>query len=110
MAICYADAIGGGKAEIDVVTDPAFRRQGLGRQAVAGFMTTCAAVGLEPVWDCFTNNIPSVRTAQSLGFRPLGAPYDFFTIPRRGPDGTNVSMSSSAETFSSAGTVPPPTR
>jgi GNAT superfamily N-acetyltransferase len=110
VAICYAAAIGGGKAEIDVVTDPAFRRQGLGRQAVAGFMTTCAAVGLEPVWDCFTNNIPSVRTAQSLGFSPPGAPYDFFTIPRRSPDGTNESMSSSAATFASSGTVCGPAR
>jgi GNAT superfamily N-acetyltransferase len=89
VAVCYAAAIGGGKAEIDVVTDPAFRQQGLGRQAVAGFMASCSAVGLEPVWDCFTNNIPSVKTAHSLGFRPQGAPYVFFTIPRRILDGTD---------------------
>jgi GNAT superfamily N-acetyltransferase len=93
VAVCYAAAIGGGKAEIDVVTDPAFRQQGLGRQAVAGFMASCFAAGLEPVWDCFTNNIPSVRTAHSLGFRPHSAPYIFFTIPRRGPDETDDKMS-----------------
>jgi RimJ/RimL family protein N-acetyltransferase len=93
VAVCYAAAIGGGKAEIDVVTDPAFRQQGLGRQAVAGFIASCVAVGLEPVWDCFTNNIPSMRTAHSLGFRPWGAPYIFFTIPRRGPGETDESMS-----------------
>ena len=82
VAVCYAAAIGGGKAEVDVVTDLAFRRQGFGRQAVAGFITSCGKVALEPVWDCFTNNLPSVRTAFSLGFSPRGAPYVFFTIPR----------------------------
>ena len=81
-AVCYAAAIGGGKAEIDVVTDPAFRRQGLGRQATIGFLTACRQAGLEPVWDCFTNNLPSVRTALSLGFSAKGSPYLFFTIPR----------------------------
>jgi RimJ/RimL family protein N-acetyltransferase len=81
-AVCYAAATGGGRAEVDVVTDPEFRRQGLGRQAVVGFMSACAGAGLEPVWDCFTNNLPSVRTALSLGFSPRDAPYAFFTIPR----------------------------
>lgn len=81
-AICYAAATGGGRAEIDVITDPAFRRQGLARQAVAGFIASCAAVGLQPVWDAFTNNLPSMRTALSMGFRPAGDAYAFFTIPR----------------------------
>ncbi|WP_159650222.1 MULTISPECIES: GNAT family N-acetyltransferase [unclassified Bosea (in: a-proteobacteria)] len=81
-AVCYAAAIGGEKAEIDVVTDPHFRRRGLAHQAVAGFAASCFASRLEPVWDCFTNNIPSVRTALSLGFSPKNAPYAFFTIPR----------------------------
>ncbi|MBX9595763.1 MAG: GNAT family N-acetyltransferase [Roseomonas sp.] len=81
-ALCYAAATGGGRAEIDVLTDPAFRRQGLARQAVGAFIAACAAAGLEPVWDAFTNNLPSVRTALSMGFRPESPPYAFFTIPR----------------------------
>lgn len=81
-ALCYAAATGGGRAEIDVLTDPDFRRQGLARQVVGAFIAACAEVGLEAVWDAFTNNLPSVRTALSLGFAPAGPAYAFFTIPR----------------------------
>lgn len=83
-ALCYAAATGGGRAEIDVLTDPSLRQQGLARQAVCAFIAACAAAGLEPVWDAFTNNLPSVRTALSLGFTPAGPAYAFFTIPRAG--------------------------
>ncbi len=81
-ACCYAAATGGGRAEIDVITDPAFRQQGLARHVVADFIAACTAAGLQPVWDAFINNLPSVRTALSLGFRPDGPAYAFFTIPR----------------------------
>ncbi|WP_203075314.1 GNAT family N-acetyltransferase [Falsiroseomonas ponticola] len=81
-ALCYAAATGGGRAEIDVLTDPDCRRQGLARQVVGAFIAACGTAGLEPVWDAFTNNLPSIRTALSMGFVPSGPAYAFFTIPR----------------------------
>ncbi|QDM33310.1 GNAT family N-acetyltransferase [Tardiphaga sp. vice352] len=82
-SICYGAAIVDGKAEIDVLTSEALRGRGYAHAAVAGFIEACASAAIEPLWDCFTNNIPSVNTARSLGFQPSGLPYPFFTIPCR---------------------------
>ena len=81
-ALCYAAAVAGGRAEIDVVTAPDMRRQGVGRHAVAAFIRHARSRGVEPLWDCFTNNTGSVALARTLGFQAAGDPYPFFTIPR----------------------------
>ncbi|MBK0391940.1 GNAT family N-acetyltransferase [Ramlibacter algicola] len=81
-ALCYAAAVAGGRAEIDVVTVPDARRQGAGRHAAAAFVRHARSRGVEPLWDCFTNNAGSVALARALGFQPAGNPYVFFTIPR----------------------------
>jgi GNAT superfamily N-acetyltransferase len=54
--------------EISVVTAPAFRRQGLARQASAAFLRLCLAAGRRPNWECFWDNQPSLGLALSLGF------------------------------------------
>lgn len=81
-AICYAAAVSAGRAEIDVMTLPAFRQQGAARFAVQHFVGRCRREGIEPLWDCFTNNIGSVQLCLSAGFAPAAPPYPFFTIPR----------------------------
>jgi GNAT superfamily N-acetyltransferase len=81
-ALCYAAAVAGGRAEIDVLTLPAYRHLGLAKAVVRLFNQRCLAQNVLPLWDCFTNNIASMALCQSAGFVPLGEPYPFFTISR----------------------------
>jgi GNAT superfamily N-acetyltransferase len=81
-AICYAAAVSGMRAEIDVLTAPAFRRRGIGAFAVKHFVQRCRAEGVDPWWDCFTNNTASVELCLACGFRPMAPPYPFFTLPK----------------------------
>lgn len=81
-ALCYAAAVADGKAEIDVLTLPAYRHLGLAKAVVRLFNQRCLAQHVRPLWDCFTNNTASMALCLSAGFVPLGDPYPFFTINR----------------------------
>lgn len=81
-ALCYAAAVAGGKAEIDVMTLPAYRHLGMAKAVVRLFNQRCLAQNVRPLWDCFTNNTASMALGQSAGFVSLGAAYPFFTINR----------------------------
>ena len=81
-ALCYAAAVAGGMAEIDVVTLPSYRHLGLGKAVVSLFNQRCLAQNVLPLLDCFTNNAASMALCQSTGFIPMGDPYPFFTINR----------------------------
>jgi GNAT superfamily N-acetyltransferase len=81
-AMCYAAAVAGGRAEIDVLTVPAYRHLGLAKAVVNLFNQNCLSQNVLPLWDCFTNNTASMALCQSAGFVPLGEPYPFFTINR----------------------------
>ena len=80
-SICYAAAISNNMAEIDVVTHKAFRKKGFAKEAVLGFMTMCSKNGIIPLWDCYKNNIASVKTAFSIGFEKYFT-YKFLIITR----------------------------
>lgn len=80
VAICYAAAVADGYAEIDVTTLPEYRNLGLGKLIVNRFAQDCLNNGLQPIWDCFTNNAGSMALCKSSGFVPLSAAYPFFTI------------------------------
>ena len=81
-AVCYAAAVAGGQAEIDVLTLPAYRHLGIGKAVVFMFNQRCLQQNLMPLWDCFTNNTASMALCRSTGFIPLGNPYPFYTISR----------------------------
>lgn len=81
-SLCYAAAVAGGMAEIDVLTLPAYRHLGLAKVVVNQFKQRCLAQSVLPLWDCFINNTASMALCQSTGFVPLGDPYPFFTINR----------------------------
>ena len=81
-ALCYAAAVAGGRAEIDVLTVPVYRHAGLAKAVVRMFSQRCLEQNVLPLWDCFTNNAASMALCQSTGFVPLGDPYPFFTINR----------------------------
>jgi RimJ/RimL family protein N-acetyltransferase len=74
---CSAFAAGGGKAEIDIQTQPEFRRRGFALAAAAAFIEFCLEHEIEPCWDA--HNEPSVQLATKLGFvRPR--PYTSYNV------------------------------
>lgn len=79
-SFCYASAVAEGVAEIDVATIPEYRRHGFGRIVCSAFIRRCLESRIIANWDCFTNNIGSMRLAESLGFAKYGEPYTFFTL------------------------------
>lgn len=73
-SIAYAAAVGGGEANIAVVSAPAFRRHGLAARVCAAFIDYCQGHNLVATWDCDANNAASASLARSLGFRE-GIPF-----------------------------------
>ena len=67
--VCYASAVGGGEANIDVMTAQSYRRRGHAARACTAFIDQCRALGLVATWDCDSDNQPSARLASALGFR-----------------------------------------
>jgi len=79
---CYAAAVSGGIAEIDVATLPPYRKRGFGNLVCRAFIKECRHSGVVPNWDCFTNNPGSLFLAKSLGFEKYGTPYPFLTFQK----------------------------
>ena len=65
---CTAAFIGDGSAEVSIVTDEEFRRQGLGRAACRALIRHCLAHSLLPDWSCSSDNLASAALAENLGF------------------------------------------
>ena len=68
VAEAYAPFIGGGIAEIGVVTAEAQRGRGLAAIACAFLAAALADAGLAMTWSCDADNGPSIRVAEKLGF------------------------------------------
>lgn len=83
VSICYASTVSNQIAEIDVATLEKFRRYDFGKYVSSAFIRSCLDNGIIPNWDCFTNNLGSMRLALSLGFQKYGEPYPFFTINKK---------------------------
>jgi RimJ/RimL family protein N-acetyltransferase len=82
VALCYAAAVSGGRAEIDVMTLADYRNLGLANAVVRAFNRRCLEQNVVPLWDCFVNNTASMALRKSAGFKPLGEPYPVFTFRR----------------------------
>jgi len=80
-SICYPAAIGAGKAEIDVATLEHARGKLLAHIVSQRFIREILRRGIEPTWDCFAANEPSVRLAQHLDFKE-NRRYSFVTFNR----------------------------
>ena len=68
-----------GEAEVDISTNPDYRRKGLATALCALFLLACAERHLAPSWDA--QNPESVGLAEKLGFT-LDHSYEIFTLPR----------------------------
>lgn len=77
VAGCSSFTLAGGKLEIEIDTDPAYRRLGLARAVAAHMILHCLDNGIEPCWDA--HNPESAALAQQLGFtNPY--PYTVFVV------------------------------
>ena len=68
VSACTAAFIGDGAAEVSIVTDERFRRQGLAATGCRALIRHCLAHNLRPNWSCNSNNLASVALAEKLGF------------------------------------------
>jgi len=78
-SICYSACIAGNVAEIDVATLQPYQQKGLARQAVTSFINYCIENNLIANWDCFEDNVGSLKTANSSGFKKVFN-YHFLSI------------------------------
>ena len=77
VAGCSSYTLANGKLEIEIDTDPAFRRRGLARAAAATMILHCLDHRIEPCWDA--HNAESAALAVQLGFRDADA-YAVFVV------------------------------
>ena len=71
VSFCGACAIGGGEAEVEVQTAPAFGDRGLATLVARAFLRQCVERGLRPAWTAAADNEASDRLARRLGFEPV---------------------------------------
>lgn len=64
---CYTDYLGGGYAEIGVVTHPDYRGQGFAKQVVS-YCINRLDQNYIPIWSCQVNNRSSLKVAIKVGF------------------------------------------
>jgi GNAT superfamily N-acetyltransferase len=77
VAGCSSFTLANGKLEIEIDTEPDYRRRGLARAVAATLILHCLDRGIEPCWDA--HNPPSAQLALQLGFD--GAqPYAVFPV------------------------------
>ncbi|MFF2016190.1 GNAT family N-acetyltransferase [Paenibacillus sp. NPDC058177] len=69
IGLCHAAFIGGGLAELSIHVNESARGQGFGFQLARNFIGDCLNRGVIPNWTCDTQNVPSFRMAQKLGFK-----------------------------------------
>lgn len=82
LSLCYAAAVAGGFAEVDVVTAPQYQGRGLAQLVAEQFVRECLGRGIIPTWDCFTYNASSLRLALRLGFiKAQRYPFYSFNVP-----------------------------
>jgi RimJ/RimL family protein N-acetyltransferase len=67
-SVCNSFYIGGGFADIDIITIEKHRRHGLGTSTCTAFIQHCLENNLVPVWDCDAGNELSIQLATKLGF------------------------------------------
>lgn len=68
---CTAEYLSDGKYGIGIETIEPYQQQGLATAAAAAVVREGISRGLTPHWDCRTDNLPSNRVAEKVGFRLL---------------------------------------
>ncbi len=85
VSICYSSCVAAGIAEIDVATLSDYQGNGLAKAVTESFVSESISKNIKANWDCFESNIPSLRTAISIGFSKLKE-YWFLSVYIKGKD------------------------
>ncbi|MBU7022796.1 MAG: GNAT family N-acetyltransferase [Theionarchaea archaeon] len=72
---CTAEYVSRGKCGIGIETGEEYKQLGCATGAASALVEYCLSRGVTPHWDSWENNIPSIRTAQKVGFVKIS---DFF--------------------------------
>jgi RimJ/RimL family protein N-acetyltransferase len=83
-SFCVTSMVGGGEAEIQIVTSPKYQRRGLATLTAFAFLEHCAANDLIPGWTTDPGNEPSQSLAPKLGFE-LQGPIYYWDLPKVPP-------------------------
>ncbi len=76
IASCCSSALNSSKGyEVNIITKPAYRRQGMAQAVAARFIVACLEKNLEPHWD--GANAASKKLAMQLGYECVGD-YDLY--------------------------------
>jgi hypothetical protein len=67
-SFCAECAVGGNEVELEVGTAPYFRNRGLAEIVCTAFIEDCLARDLTPAYSASSDNAPSLRLAQKLGY------------------------------------------
>lgn len=82
VSVCYCACVADRLAEVDIVTLPDYRGDGLATLVAQQFIKECVSRGWTPTWDCFESNVGSVKLAERLGFIKLRTyPLYSFNVP-----------------------------
>lgn len=79
IGIIYNTAKGDGNCEIDILVEEQYRNRGIGKALVFEFIKICQERRVIPNWDCYANNVPSMRLAENCGFESVGT-YCFYNV------------------------------
>ncbi|MEN6371216.1 MAG: GNAT family N-acetyltransferase [Armatimonadota bacterium] len=74
---CTGEYTNGNHIGIGIETAENYQRKGLATLTASAFVEHCISNGIEAHWDCWTRNVPSVLTAEKVGFRKA-VDYDVF--------------------------------
>lgn len=77
VSCCSSALISSNSYEVNIITKPAYRQQGIAKAVAAKFIEACLAKGMEPHWDAA--NEPSKRLALRLGYQFEGS-YDLHYV------------------------------
>lgn len=72
ISVCTSPYVGGGYAEIDIITIEEYQRKGLASVVGVHFIQDCLSRNLIPNWSCHTDNAASNELARKLGFEKIG--------------------------------------
>jgi RimJ/RimL family protein N-acetyltransferase len=84
VCTCSAAFVARGRVEIGIKTETAHRRRGFGLLTASAMIEACLKEGLEPHWECFSDNTSSVNLAARLGFETVAdTPIYYWEGPAR---------------------------
>jgi len=68
---CAAEDVSKNKCGIGIETIPKYQRRGFATLTACTFVDHCASNGIAPHWDCWDDNIGSIRVAEKVGFEQV---------------------------------------